>query len=117
MISTNLQYTIKLRRKHHVPLRLQLASHERLLAVELHTDRLGLVEILKPAELQTYLALCKLCERLVRKYDGDIRLGLRLSLVHRAGLLEIDCPDGLLSLFVLHAQLKDTVCLEHVTLD
>ena len=89
---SHLQDTIKLGREHHVALRLELAAHERLLAVE--------------------LALRKLGEGLIREDDGDVGLGLGLALVHRPRLLKIDRPDRLLALRVLHAHLEDAVRLQ-----
>ena len=92
MGKTNLEDTIKLGRKHHVALRLELAAHERLLAVE--------------------LALRELGEGLVREDDSDVRLRLGLALIHRPCLLEVDRPDRLFALRVLHAHLEDAVRLQ-----
>ena len=86
-----LEHTIQFRGKHHVALGLELATHERLLAIE--------------------LALRELGEGLVGEDDGDVRLLLRLALVDRAGLLEVNRPDPLLALGILYPQLEDAIGL------
>src|SRR6266481_3829639 len=45
------------------------------------------------------------------KNKGNVRLGLRLSLVDGAGLLQVDGPCHLLAFRILYTQLEDTVRL------
>ena len=91
-MDTHLENTVKLRGKHHVPLGLQFAGHECLLAVE--------------------LALSELCEGVVGEDDGDVGLRLCRALVHRAGLFHVDCPDALCARSVLDVELEDALRLQ-----
>ena len=59
----------------------------------------------------TYLALCELCESLVRKDDSDIGFWFRFALVYGTGLLQVNGPDDLLAAFILHLQFEDAVRL------
>ena len=96
VVEMYLQNAIELGSEHHVALRLELAAHERLLAIE--------------------LALRQLLEGLVGHHDGDVGLALGLALVNRASGLEVDRPYALLARRVLNAELEDAVGLLRISI-
>ena len=83
---------VKLCSEHHVPLRLELASHERLLSVQ--------------------FALSERGEDLVREDNCNVCLGIRGALVDGSCLLQVDGPKTLLACGFLDLYLEDTLRLK-----
>jgi hypothetical protein len=107
-----LKHGRQLRRKHHVPLGLELAGEVRLLPVQLH----GVSAVPDTRkEGGTYLARGHLHEHAVVHEECDVRLGLGGAGVHAPVLLHVDRPHALLPAAALQAQLEHPVRLGHVS--
>lgn len=91
---TYLEDIIKFCREHHVSLRFELPSQERLLS-----RRLSVRDIHK---------------RLVRQRDRNVRLEIKrlcISLLHHARLLQVDSPKRLLPGGIVDLEFEDAVVL------